>query len=124
MRGAKGFERQASVHFFPLHIGIHDSISVELLVIQKACELCASKPALADHIIHVVSDSKVAVNWANTSDGLGSFNHVSIIYDIRGFVSQLRRLKIVHNNRTLNSFANSLAKRGSSGMGERIDWEI
>ncbi|TXG64801.1 hypothetical protein EZV62_011795 [Acer yangbiense] len=55
--------------------------------------------------------------------GLGSLNHVHLIYDIRGFLSLLGNASVVFNNRSSNSLADSLAKKGSAMGGDSLVWE-
>ncbi|TXG65589.1 hypothetical protein EZV62_006864 [Acer yangbiense] len=65
--------------------------------------------------IQIVSDSSVAVSWANSTDNFGSLPHVQIIYDIRGYLQSLNGLSIVHNLRASNDVADALAKLASGG---------
>ncbi|KAK3228825.1 hypothetical protein Dsin_000706 [Dipteronia sinensis] len=89
LTGIRGVLRDSTGNplcIFLAFLGILESNSAKILAIHKACELCASKPSLADRTINIISDSKVSVAWINNSDDIRSFNHVSRIYDIRGFL--------------------------------------
>ncbi|KAK3220004.1 hypothetical protein Dsin_013974 [Dipteronia sinensis] len=63
--------------------------------------------------IAVVSDSKMAVAWINKED-FGNLAHINSIYDIRSCMSNFGNLEVVYDSRAYNSFADSLAKMGSS----------
>ncbi|KAK3211973.1 hypothetical protein Dsin_016679 [Dipteronia sinensis] len=108
---------------FSAFVGISESNSAEILAIHKACALCASKPSFSDRIINIIRDSKVAVAWINNPDYIGSFNHISTIYNIMGFLYQMKGLKIVYNLRSSNSFADSLAKKHASGADGSVVWD-
>ncbi|KAK2651641.1 hypothetical protein Ddye_011497 [Dipteronia dyeriana] len=61
------------VCLFSLSVGIQDSNTAEILAFRKACELCDSVQRLAEGNIQIVSDSMVAVSWANSMDDFGAF---------------------------------------------------
>ncbi|KAK3212018.1 hypothetical protein Dsin_016724 [Dipteronia sinensis] len=68
----------------------------------------------------IESDSKIAVSWIN-GKGIGSFNHVNSIYDIRN------KLKLVggevkFRSRDSNKFADRLAKLGYIKKGDFFEW--
>ncbi|KAK2638181.1 hypothetical protein Ddye_025976 [Dipteronia dyeriana] len=89
--------------------------------VKRAAELCLSNVNLRDRFISIVSDSKVAVSWANNGD-FGNINCVNSIYDIRGIMSSLGGLEVVHDSRAFNSFADSLAKMGSNNCDDFVEW--
>ena len=109
---------------FSIAVGFQNSNTDEILAIRKACELCASNPSLADRNIQIVSDSSVAVSWANNIDNFGSLTHVQTIYDIRGYLQNLKGLSIAYNPRASNEAADALAKLSSSGGADSIVWEV
>ncbi|KAK1582938.1 hypothetical protein Q3G72_019669 [Acer saccharum] len=109
------------VCLFSVSIGLHDSNTAELLAIHKACELCVSNEVLVGRDIEIVSVSKMAVSWVNDED-FGCDKHVQIIYDIRSMISSSNNISVIFNLRTSNSVTNSLAKRGSSLIGDSIVW--
>ncbi|KAK3220319.1 hypothetical protein Dsin_014289 [Dipteronia sinensis] len=71
--------------------------------------------------ITVVSDSKVAINWLNKGE-FGNVNHVKTIYDIRGMLSSAGDMQVAYDSRIYNSFTDSLAKMGSTRMGDFVEW--
>ncbi|KAK3221733.1 hypothetical protein Dsin_008758 [Dipteronia sinensis] len=93
-------------------IGITDSISSEVIAIQRACNLINSKQTLADRNITIISDSKVTVSWVN-GNGFGSLNLVNVVYDIRQTLHRLKCLSVIFMPRSSNSLADCLAKAGS-----------
>jgi hypothetical protein len=70
---------------FSAHIGNVDIASAELMAIQKACVLCASKDCLKRRQIVIESDSRVAVAWVLEAD-FGNLCCVDLIYDIRSLL--------------------------------------
>ncbi|KAK3199424.1 hypothetical protein Dsin_022839 [Dipteronia sinensis] len=50
---------------FSIFLGYLDVEAAEIVAIQKAVNLCASKPSFSGRKIEVVSDSKAAVAWVN-----------------------------------------------------------
>ena len=108
---------------FSKFVGIADAITAEIFAIHQACVLCANSPALIGKQITIISDSKGAVSWVNGSS-FGSLKHVDVIYDIRNFLLSLGRTVVIHNPRSLNCFADSLAKKGSNQEGDCMMWEV
>ncbi|KAK0584376.1 hypothetical protein LWI29_012172 [Acer saccharum] len=94
----------------------------EILAIKKACELCASNHQLAKRNIQIVSDYTVAVSWANSVENFGSYRHINIIYDIRGYLQQMKNVSVIFSSRSSNSMADSIAKLSSSGAADRVEW--
>ncbi|KAK3206963.1 hypothetical protein Dsin_021009 [Dipteronia sinensis] len=107
---------------FSAHMGLEEYNTTEILAIHRALELCISKPELKGRDMVIVSDSKVAVSWVNNRDDFGSLKHVDLIYDIREFMKVLKGIDVVYNPRHRNSFADNLAKMGSSNIGDRLVW--
>ncbi|KAK2651427.1 hypothetical protein Ddye_011283 [Dipteronia dyeriana] len=108
---------------FSDHIGTLDSISVEILAIHRAVTLCVEMTSLVGREIDIVSDFKVAVTWIN-SKGMGNLNHVKTIYEICNLLYHLGHTRVIFNSRASNSFADSLAKKGSAMEGDNLIWEI
>ncbi|KAK3183781.1 hypothetical protein Dsin_031067 [Dipteronia sinensis] len=102
---------------FSIHMGIQDSNLAEILGFHKARQWCVTNPVLQSVEVIIVSDSMVAISWINDV-GFGSLKHVRTIYDIRNMTSFHGNLKIIHNHRASNSFADMLAKRGSNNEGD------
>ncbi|KAK2641249.1 hypothetical protein Ddye_023012 [Dipteronia dyeriana] len=97
-------------------IGVQDAITAKILAITKACELCISQMELASRIIVINSDSKVAVSWINNED-LGNIN-------IRNNLLRLGQTTVEFSSRSMNSLADSLAKKGSTGDEDVIAWNL
>ncbi|KAK3227605.1 hypothetical protein Dsin_007467 [Dipteronia sinensis] len=106
---------------FSKFVGVTDSNTVELWAIKKAVQLCSENPELRGREVEVVSDSKVAVSWVNDKD-FGSLAHVNAIYNIRYCCSSFGNLEVTYDSRAFNSFADSLAKMGSSMVGDFVVW--
>ncbi|KAK3227606.1 hypothetical protein Dsin_007468 [Dipteronia sinensis] len=98
-----------------------DSNTAELWAIKKAVQLCSDNPELRGREVKVVSDSKVAVSWVNDKD-FGSLAHVNAIYNIRCCCSSFGNLEVTYDSRAFNSFVDSLAKMGSSMVGDFVVW--
>ncbi|KAI9177172.1 hypothetical protein LWI28_011928 [Acer negundo] len=109
---------------FSLSVGFQDSISAEILAILKACELCTSNISLVNSNIQIVSDSRVAVSWANSSEDFESFMHLNVIYDIRDYLQRYKGLSIIFNPRSTNELADSLAKLSSNGCYDSLVWSV
>ncbi|KAK2653310.1 hypothetical protein Ddye_013166 [Dipteronia dyeriana] len=119
--GIGGILRNLSGKFlclFSFIVGMQDSNTAELLVIQKAYDLCASSSLLID----TVSDSMITVSWVNNSECYGSLQNINIFYNNRGCLQQLKGLSVIFNSRIANSLADSLAKSGSNGSEDRLEW--
>ncbi|KAK3185069.1 hypothetical protein Dsin_032355 [Dipteronia sinensis] len=106
---------------FSYFVGFQDSISSELLAINKACFLCSSNTDLQELEIEIVSDSSTAVSWIN-SDSFGSIVHVEMVYKIREFMRSHGRMRVSFSSRASNSFADNLAKKGSNREGDFVQW--
>ncbi|KAK2652889.1 hypothetical protein Ddye_012745 [Dipteronia dyeriana] len=78
---------------------------------------------LGGNKIIIVSDPKVTVSWVN-KEGFGSFIHVDDIYDICCKLRCMGDIIMVFNPRSLNSFVDMLAKRGSSQEGDTLEWSL
>ncbi|KAK3213079.1 hypothetical protein Dsin_017785 [Dipteronia sinensis] len=104
---------------FSAFVGARDAIAAEMLAIQKAVNLYASKTTFVGRDIVIVSDSKSAVDWVNES-GIGHINLVDSIYDIRSKLDYLGNTKVIYNSRATNLLADSLAKKGLASTGEFI----
>ncbi|KAK2640308.1 hypothetical protein Ddye_028103 [Dipteronia dyeriana] len=105
---------------FSCYIGIQDPNSAELVAIHKACALCFFIPSFVNRNIEIASDSRMVVSWINGA-GVGSINHVDLIYDIR---SSLERFggKVVYSLRVSNQFDDRLAKLGSKMLGDFVEF--
>ncbi|KAK3219719.1 hypothetical protein Dsin_013689 [Dipteronia sinensis] len=90
---------------------------------SEACVLCAGSSTLVGKEVHFISDSMVAVSWVNGSD-FGCLKHVKLIYDIKNLLCFLGRTSVLYNSRSSNSFADSLAKKGSNMEGDSVKWSL
>ena len=108
---------------FSLFIGVCDSISAEVLAIHKAAELCVKTSDLCGKDILIISNSMTAVSWIN-GEGIGSMNHVNLIYDIREWLSVMGNVTVIYNSRSLNSSADSLARQGSGSGENNLAWDF
>ncbi|KAK2646985.1 hypothetical protein Ddye_022180 [Dipteronia dyeriana] len=95
---------------FSCYIGIQDPNSTELVV------LCVFTPSFVNRNIEISSDSRMAISWIN-GEGVGSINHVDLIYDIRSSLEHFGG-KVVYSPRVSNQFADRLAKLGSKMLGD------
>ncbi|KAK2639286.1 hypothetical protein Ddye_027081 [Dipteronia dyeriana] len=95
---------------FSLYVAVLDSNLAELLAIEKACSLVVSNWALYGLLIDIASDSKVAVYWIN-DEGICSLNYVNMVYDCRELIRSHGGISIYYISRSMNSFANILAKK-------------
>ncbi|KAK3197913.1 hypothetical protein Dsin_021328 [Dipteronia sinensis] len=122
--GMGGVLRDSSgrvICLFSSYLGIHDANTIEILVVRKACEICALRRDLINWRVVVDSDSKVVVSWVN-NEGFGSLKHVNTIYEIQGILRFLSNIEVIYNPRSSNSFADMLAKNGSSQSGDFVFW--
>ncbi|KAK2662062.1 hypothetical protein Ddye_000636 [Dipteronia dyeriana] len=122
--GSAGILRDSSgkvICLFFFFLGVHDSNTVEILAIQKAYELCVSRDDLAAMKVLVTSDSKVAVSWVYNED-FGSLCIINIIYEIQSMLRIMGNIEVIYNSRSTNSFADMLAKKGSSMSGNLVIW--
>ncbi|KAK2659850.1 hypothetical protein Ddye_006383 [Dipteronia dyeriana] len=99
---------------FLLSVGWQEAVTTEILVIAKACDLCASKTQLKNRKIVISSDCLVAVSWINSSD-IGNFNLLNMIYGIRNLLCTLGQTRIQFSSRVSNLYADMLAKRVADG---------
>ena len=106
---------------FSLFVGFQNSITAELMAIGKACYLCVSNHSLQGIEIEIISDSLVAVNWIN-SDSVDSLAYANLVYDIRDQMRNHGSLSIRFFSRASNSYADSLAKKGSNKEGDIVQW--
>ena len=106
---------------FSEKVGCCDAISAEIMAIVRACHLCASSPNLKDKRIVFVSDSKEVVSWIN-SNGVGSWQHMNQIMDIRNLLGVLNQSHVEFNLRDYNTYADGLAKKGADGEGDVLEW--
>ncbi|KAK3229474.1 hypothetical protein Dsin_001355 [Dipteronia sinensis] len=90
--------------------------------VNRALELCVTKSDLMGRDIVIISDSKMAVSWVNNRDDFRSLKHIDLIYDIKGFIKVLGGISVVFNQRHTNSFADNLAKMGSSRIEVGREW--
>ena len=73
--------------------------------------------------ITIFSDSKSAVAWFNGED-FRNFNLVHLVHDIRQFLLSWEGLEIIYVPRDMNSLADCLAKTGSRGHRNRLEWAV
>ncbi|KAK3194477.1 hypothetical protein Dsin_025787 [Dipteronia sinensis] len=102
-------------------VGVMDAITAEILAIHRACQLIVGKQPLQGCLITIFSDLKTAVSWCNGED-FGSLNVVNLVYDIRQYLLSCVGFQIKFMPRESNSFADCLAKNGSSRSGDRLEW--
>ena len=107
---------------FSYFLGILESNSAELWAIKYAVDFCLSNSNLRDRNISIIGDSKTAVAWINNGD-FGNLDLVNIIFDIRNSMISFGNMEIVYASRSFNSFADSLAKMGSSHSGDFVVWD-
>ncbi|KAK2640452.1 hypothetical protein Ddye_028247 [Dipteronia dyeriana] len=107
---------------FLLGVGVVDSVTAEVLVILKACELIHYNPRSVGRVINIFSDSKSAISWVNGND-FDNFKLVNQIYDIRSFLKIVDGLSISFKSISSNSFADSLARDASGNGGDKIVFE-
>ncbi|KAK3217752.1 hypothetical protein Dsin_011722 [Dipteronia sinensis] len=122
--GIRGVLRDSSGKIlctFSSFVGHQESNMTELLAIQKAVEIVMSNPILRDKQIVVVSDSKVVVSWINNI-GFGNLNLVDNIYEIRNSLSKHGDMKITHDSRAFNSYADNLARLACSDERNDLVW--
>ena len=98
-----------------------DSDSAEVYAIPRACQLLVSNQSYSHHNISIISDSSRAVSWINGSD-FGNLRLFRLIQDIRRFKLSWEGISIKVTPRETNSLADSLAKNGSAGCGDRLEW--
>ncbi|KAK3220724.1 hypothetical protein Dsin_014694 [Dipteronia sinensis] len=97
---------------FSEYVGHLDANSIENMAILKALTLCTSNPEILKRNVVIVSDSKIAVSWFNSMFGVGSIQHINLIFDIKEFLWQHNNFKVIFNSRASNSLTDSLAKMG------------
>ena len=102
-------------------MGVFDAISAEVMAIHRACQLISDKASLVRWCITIFSNSKSTVAWIKGSD-FGNLQLVNLVYDIRQFLKSSNNFDIKFMPRDSNAFADSLAKAGSSGGVERLEW--
>ncbi|KAK2656041.1 hypothetical protein Ddye_009093 [Dipteronia dyeriana] len=90
-------------------------ITTEVLAIAKAIDLCASNQELQNMEMVFESDSKTVVSWI-TGGGVGSVDHVQLIFSIRNSLNNFSQARVVFKPRTFNSVADLLAKSGAGGV--------
>ena len=93
------------------------------LLIHQAAVMCSETQVLLGRAITFSSDSKVAVAWVNGS-GFGSLKNLNLIYDIRDMLCFLGNAEVIYSPRASNTFADSLAKRGSKNEGDLVVWYV
>ncbi|KAK2656639.1 hypothetical protein Ddye_009691 [Dipteronia dyeriana] len=108
---------------FSIYVGCQDVITVELLVIVKACDMCVLKNELLGKKVIISSDSKNTVSWINNS-GLRNINFMQQIYNIRYFNLKFGHMCVEFNPRESNMMADSLVKKGVEGDLYVINWFV
>ena len=109
------------LYLFSFFLGILDSNTAELWAIKRVLELVMSNSNLSNREIMVVSDLKMAVSWVNNGD-FGHLAQVQSIHEIHGMLKSAGCIKVGFDSRIFNSFADSLAKMGSSSSGDFVEW--
>ncbi|TXG66508.1 hypothetical protein EZV62_007783 [Acer yangbiense] len=91
----------------------------------KVIKSCDWNPLMDDDLMFNVDGSAkgnpAAVSWVNGED-FGKLRLVYIVYDIRLFLLNLKGLSVSFRPRGSNSVVDSLAKLGSSRLGDRLEW--
>ncbi|KAK0600693.1 hypothetical protein LWI29_017529 [Acer saccharum] len=109
--------------FFSAHVGSQDVFLVELLAILCACELIGSRHDLSHRPLTIISDSLSAVKWV-----LGCFpgcnSHDQVLQDIRMWLSSFSLVSVEFRDRSTNSFADSLAKKGLNPAVDVVRWSV
>ncbi|KAK2651351.1 hypothetical protein Ddye_011207 [Dipteronia dyeriana] len=100
--------------FFSSYVGVQDVTSEEILAIARTCDLFGSRPDLVRWRLIIACDSKSAVEWVTSRDIEGS-NHEQLISHIRNNLHGFGQASVVHCPRASNSYADILAKKGSTG---------
>ncbi|KAK2642942.1 hypothetical protein Ddye_024705 [Dipteronia dyeriana] len=95
------------------HLG-KDVISIEILVIARACDLFGSRLELVRWRLIIACDSKIVTEWVTSRDIEGS-NHEQLISHIRNSLYGFGQASVVYYPRDSNSYADILAKKGSAG---------
>ncbi|KAK2651465.1 hypothetical protein Ddye_011321 [Dipteronia dyeriana] len=98
-----------------------DVNTVELMAIHKACTLCVLKPFFVKKEIIISSDSSTAVSWVNDKY-FGNLCLWEIITDIRSMLRLLGNTSVIFCSRDVNDIADELAIKGSSMVGEIVEW--
>ena len=106
---------------FSEKVGYADIIGVEILAIARACKLFESNQVLKEKSLVVVSDSSTTVSWINGS-GVGSWDHLNLILDIRNLLGRLSKIRVEFCSRVSNSYADLLAKKGASDVANELVW--
>ncbi|KAK3189743.1 hypothetical protein Dsin_029304 [Dipteronia sinensis] len=71
--------------------------------------------------INIVTDSKTVASWIN-EERFGCLNQVDMVYNIRSYLEPLSGTAVSYASRASNSFADNLAKLGSSSTVDFIQW--
>ena len=106
---------------FSFFVGFFDATTAEILAIHRACQLIVDNQSLFGRSITILSDSNSVVSWCNGED-FGNLSLVNFVLDIRQLLLSWDGLQIKYSPRGSNSFADRLAKMGSNGGGDRIEW--
>ena len=106
---------------FSFYMGVSDATSAEIFTIHRACQLVVYNQIFGNRNITIFSDSKSVVSWCNGED-FGNLSLVNLLYNIRQILHSLDCLTIKFMPRGSNSFADCLAKNGSSCSGDRLEW--
>ncbi|KAK2651364.1 hypothetical protein Ddye_011220 [Dipteronia dyeriana] len=115
-----------------LGCGSQDPVTVLMLNMKDCCvDICSRKHTQAE----VWSPPSIGVLKFNVDasargllwvikEGIGCLGHVNTIFDVRCWIKERGNLSIVFNPRASNSFADMLAKKGSSGSGDFLVWAV
>ncbi|KAK3200010.1 hypothetical protein Dsin_023425 [Dipteronia sinensis] len=106
---------------FSDYVGPCDASTVEMMAIHKACSLCVARGVFIGKKIDFISDSREAVSRVN-NEGLGNFNQLHLIYDIRSMLGLLGKASLSFNPRVTNHEADLMAKQGLSSDREIVVW--
>ncbi|KAK3188625.1 hypothetical protein Dsin_028186 [Dipteronia sinensis] len=108
---------------FSSYLRYKNSNMAEILAIQKACDLYYNRADLFGRKITIVSDLKVAISWVY-KEGFRSLIRVDVIYDNNSKLKCISDTIVVFNPRSSNSFTDMLARRGSSLVGDTLEWSL
>ncbi|KAK3219591.1 hypothetical protein Dsin_013561 [Dipteronia sinensis] len=101
---------------------VRSSPGEAVYAIHNACQLISEKVSLARRPITIISDSKSVIAWIKDSE-FGNLQLVHLVNDIRLFLKSSYSFDLRYMPRESNSMAESLAKAGSSGGRDRLEWE-
>ncbi|KAK4846571.1 hypothetical protein QYF36_019327 [Acer negundo] len=93
------------------------------MAILKACQLYSSRNDLVNRPLMIISDSKIVVGWVS-GNNLMNNSHEQCIGDIRSWLASFSFATVEFRPRSLNSFADTLAKKGLELGIDDIWWSV